>query len=78
MYMDCNQSLELCPLDLCEVRGRLVDERVQQLQEGLVCLLHHFPIVPSVCQGLSRVACPDHLDSQNTNLGKYGISIKKV
>ena len=68
MHMNRNQRLELGPLDFGEISRRLINERVQQLEEGLVGSLHDLLVVPCVLQRFSGVAGPDQLQTQEANL----------
>ena len=68
MHVDGDERLELGALDLGEVTRRLVDERVEQLEEGLVRLLHRLLVVARHLQRLRRVTCPDQLQTQLTDL----------
>ena len=62
------RSFELGPLDFLQVFGRLLDQHVEQLQEGGVGLLHDFLVVLGVGQSLGGVPRPDHLNTKQTHL----------
>ena len=68
MHVNGDERLELGTLDLGEVTCRLVDECVEQLEEGLVRLLHRLLVVARHLQRLRRVTCPDQLQTQQTHL----------
>ena len=68
MHVDGDERLELGALDLGEVTRRLVDERVEQLEEGLVRLLHRLLVVARHLQCFGRIAGPKQLQAQQANL----------
>ena len=63
MHVDGDQRLEHDSLELLEILGRLVDERVEEIQEALIGRRHDLLVVARVAQRLLRVTCPDHLDA---------------
>ena len=68
MHVDGNECLKLGPLHLGQVACGLVDECVEELEEGVVCLLHHLAVVTGILQGVSGVAGPDQLDAEQAHL----------
>lgn len=66
VYSD--ECFELGALDLAEVTGGLVDERVEQLQEAVVGGLHDLAVVPGLLQGIRRIPGPQQLDTQQAHL----------
>lgn len=63
-----NQRLELGTLHLRQVLGRLVDEEVEELLEAVVRLRHDAAIEFCVDERLRRVASPEQLQPQKSNL----------
>ena len=68
VHVHRDQRLELGPLHLVQVLGRLADQRVQHVQELVVRLLHDLAIRPGLQDGRLGVAGPHHLDTQDAHL----------
>ena len=68
VHVDRDQGLELYPLHLLEVLGRLTDEGVEEVEELVVGLLHDLTVGSRLDKSCFGVASPDHLDSEDSNL----------
>lgn len=75
VHVDRDQGLELDPLHLLQVLGRLTDEGVEQVEELVVGLLHDLPVGPGLDQSGFGVASPDHLNTEDSNLQVTGFEV---
>ena len=72
MNVNRDERLELDSLELFEVTCRLLDERVEEVEEALVGRRHDLLVVTSVVERVFGVARPDDLDTKETDLGGVG------
>ena len=72
MNVNRDERLELDSLELFEVTCRLLDERVEEVEETLVGGRHYLLVVTSVVERVFGVARPDDLDTKETDLGGVG------
>ena len=68
VHVDRDQGLELDPLHLLQILCRLTDQRVEEVEELVVRLLHDLSVRSRLDESCFRVPGPDHLDAQNSNL----------
>ena len=68
MHVNGNERLELDSLELFEVTCRLLDERVEEVEEALVGGRHDLLVVTSVVECVFSVTRPDDLDAEETDL----------
>ena len=69
VHVDGDQSLVLLPLHLLKVLGGLTDQQVEHVKELGVGVAHDLLVHPATAKSILSVPRPDHLDSQDTNLG---------
>ena len=67
--MDGDERLVLGPLHLVQILGCLTDEGVEDVEELVVSLRHDLAVQSGVGERVLRVAGPDHLQAQDTDLG---------
>ena len=68
MNVNRDERLELDSLELFEVTCRLLDERVEEVEETLVGGRHYLLVVTSVVERVFSVARPDDLNAEETDL----------
>ena len=68
MDVDGDECFEFCPLHFGEVSCCLVDQGVEQFEEELVGLRHHFAVVFGVLQRFGCISRPNQLDSKQAHL----------
>lgn len=73
MDMNCYQCFEFRSFDFRQISSSLIDKRIQQFQKLIICLGHNFLILSSLEQRQFRVSCPNHLQTQQTDLEPQNI-----
>ena len=68
MHVNCDQSLKLDALDLGQIGGRDGDQRVENVQEVLIGVLHDLFVEFGVVQRFFRLLGPNHLNTKQTDL----------
>ena len=68
VHVHRDQGLELGSLHLLQVLGRLANQRVQEVEELVVRLLHDLTVWSGLNKGCFRVTGPDHLNAENADL----------
>lgn len=69
MDMHCNEGLVFSSLNFGELSGCHGNELVQNVQELLIGVLHNFLVHSSIVQSLLGISGPQHLETQQTDLG---------
>jgi len=68
--MNRDESFIFGSFDFGQVLGCHIDQCIEQVEKRLICSLHDLAVIFRIRQGFCSVACPKHLQTQNTNLRK--------
>ena len=75
-YMNCNESLEFGAIHFGQISGGLSNEIVKQTKKMIIGVLHSFFVVARIFHSLRRIASPNQLNAQQSNL--WGKRVQKL
>jgi hypothetical protein len=68
MHMDRDKGFVFDSFDFGQICCRYGNQRVQEVQEPLICGLHNFLVDFGIVYGVFGFFCPNHLYAQKTDL----------